>query len=99
MNLILLRAAEVDGNGVAQLTDARAGHVATVLKAAPGQQVRVGLIDGPFGTGTVVAVEPARVTLRCHFESATPPRPRLDLLLALPRPKVLRRSMRASNSR
>jgi RsmE family RNA methyltransferase len=31
------------------------------------------------------------VTLRCEFDATTPPRPRVDLLLALPRPKVMRR--------
>jgi len=91
VNLILLRATEVDGEGAVALTDARAVHVATVLKATPGQQVRVGILDGPFGTGTVTSTESARVMLRCRFEAATPPRPRLDLLLALPRPKVMRR--------
>jgi 16S rRNA U1498 N3-methylase RsmE len=29
--------------------------------------------------------------VRCVFESVTPPRPRVDVLLALPRPKVMRR--------
>ena len=29
--------------------------------------------------------------MRCEFEATTPARPRLDLLLALPRPKVMRR--------
>ena len=47
-------------------------HVATVLKAAPGQQVRVGILDGAFGTGTVTSVEPARVTMQCRFEEAAP---------------------------
>ena len=31
------------------------------------------------------------VTLRCALEGDTPPRPAIDLLLALPRPKVMRR--------
>ena len=34
---------------------------------------------------------PRGVSLTCAFEAAPPPRPRVDLLLALPRPKVLRR--------
>ena len=90
MNLILVSPAEIE-SGAVRLTDARAAHLATVLKAAPGQQVRVGLVDGPLGTGTVTAVDGAGVSLTCAFEAATPPRPRVDLLLALPRPKVLRR--------
>src|SRR5262249_10617820 len=36
-------------------------------------------------------IEDTRVMLECEFEAAPPPRPRVDLLLALPRPKVLRR--------
>jgi 16S rRNA (uracil1498-N3)-methyltransferase len=90
VNLILIRPNEIDG-GVVRLADGRAAHVAGVLKAVPGQQVRIGLIDGPFGTGTVTAVHPAGVSMICAFEAATPARPRVDVLLALPRPKVLRR--------
>jgi RsmE family RNA methyltransferase len=90
VNLILVSPAEVFG-GAVRLTDARAVHLTTVLKAAPGQRVRIGLVDGPLGTGTVTAVDAAGVSLECAFEPAAPPRPRVDLLLALPRPKVLRR--------
>src|SRR5262249_18493231 len=45
----------------------------------------------PLGTGTVEIVDDGRVTLRCAFEAQPPPAPRVDLLLALPRPKVMRR--------
>jgi len=49
------------------------------------------MLDGSFGTGTVEAVNDGRVTMRCVFDADAPPRPRVDVLLALPRPKVLRR--------
>jgi RsmE family RNA methyltransferase len=41
--------------------------------------------------GTVVAAADSRVTLACVFDPSAPPRSRVDLLLALPRPKVMRR--------
>src|SRR4029453_5948647 len=66
-------------------------HVLNVLKAAPGHDVRVGLLDGPRGVGTVQAADEGAVRLRCRFATEVPPRPRVDLLLALPRPKVMRR--------
>jgi RsmE family RNA methyltransferase len=53
--------------------------------------VRAGVVNGPTGTAEVVAVTPAAVTLRCRLDDRPPPRPRADLLLALPRPKVMRR--------
>ncbi len=97
MNLILLEERErLDGllgpaASCVTLTDARATHLLEVLHATPGQTVRVGVIDGPLGTGTVESASDGRVTMRCVFEGDTPPRPRVDLLLALPRPKVMRR--------
>jgi len=81
----------VDILGEVRLADARAEHLRRVLTVSPGQQVRVGLLDGPLGLGTVTAVTEAAVTLHCTFESGPPPRPSIDLLLAVPRPKVLRR--------
>jgi 16S rRNA (uracil1498-N3)-methyltransferase len=91
MNLILLEERDrVDASSVT-LTDERATHLLDVLRVTPGQTVRVGVIDGPLGTGTVQEAASGRVTMQCVFETQTPPRPRVDVLLALPRPKVMRR--------
>jgi RsmE family RNA methyltransferase len=91
VNLILLEDGEVDGSSHVTLTDARAAHLLDVLHVTPGQPIRIGLVDGPFGTGTVASSSGRSVTLRCAFECAVPPRPAVDLLLALPRPKDMRR--------
>jgi RsmE family RNA methyltransferase len=91
VNLVIVERDEVSAAGEAILSDARATHLLGVLQVTPGQSVRVGLLDGPFGSGTVTSIGSASVSLRCDFEPAIPPRPRVDLLLALPRPKVLRR--------
>lgn len=89
MNLILVP--EPSPDGTLTLTGHQAQHVRDVLRAAPGETVRVGVEDGPVGTGTVLHVAPEQVTLSCVFDRSTPPRPRVDLLLAVPRPKVLKR--------
>jgi RsmE family RNA methyltransferase len=103
MNLILCEADEVRDDGAVTLTGARAAHVREVLRASVGDEVRVGIVDGPCGCATVTAIDAdtidadtleantARVELRCRFEAEAPVRPAVDLLLALPRPKVLRR--------
>src|SRR5688572_16904484 len=91
MNLVLLEEHErVDASRVT-LTDARATHLLGVLRVTPGQTVRVGVLDGPCGTGTIETADDGCVTMRCVFETETPSRPRVDVLLALPRPKVMRR--------
>jgi len=91
MNLILCEADEVGPDGAATLTGARAAHLLQVLRAQPGDTVRLGVVDGPKGHGTVVTIGEDVVVLRCELGDASPPVPAVDLLLALPRPKVLRR--------
>ena len=91
MNLILLERDEVHGHPAVTLSGTRARHVLTVLRVAPGDRVRVGVIDGPRGSAVVTSLDGASVVLDCTWEPEAPPPPRVDLLLALPRPKVMRR--------
>jgi len=91
MNLLLLREHEVRDDGRTSVTGRRARHLIDVLGAAPGRTLRAGLIDGPLGTAEVIAVAADRVQLHCTFEATAPTRADDTLLLAVPRPKVLRR--------
>src|SRR5262245_1847140 len=91
MNLILFEPSEVGKDGRVEATGARAKHLLGVLRVSPGHEVRIGVIDGPLGVGTVVEAADGRVLLDCVFEPDPPKRPCVDLLLAVPRPKVLRR--------
>lgn len=91
MNLVILEERDLAGASEATLTAGRADHLLRVLNVAPGATVRVGLLDGPLGVGTVESTAAGRVTLRCVFDGGIPPRPAVDVLLALPRPKVMRR--------
>jgi len=91
VNLILLTEADrVDGARF-RVTGPRARHVAEVLRAEPGRTLRVGLLEGPLGLGTVTATSPDAAELACVFDAAPPPRPRTDLVLAIPRAKSLRK--------
>ena len=91
MNIVLFEPSEVRPDGHVDVSGARARHLLKVLKVTPGQTVRIGVIDGPLGVGTVSAADDIEVQLNCAFEPVVPERPRVDLLMAVPRPKVLRR--------
>jgi RsmE family RNA methyltransferase len=93
VNLVILEPGESGNGGDTRLIGTRARHLLNVLHVEPGARVRVGILNGPSGVGTVTAIDAAggTVTLQCAFEPAPPSRPAVDLLLALPRPKVLRR--------
>jgi RsmE family RNA methyltransferase len=91
VNLILIEPDELGDDAAVTLSGPRAEHMRAVLKVAPGDTVRIGVVDGGIGTGTVAGVGPDSVVLRCQLELPPPPPPLVDLLLALPRPKVLQR--------
>lgn len=91
MNIVLLEQQEVRADGTVELADVRAKHLIEVLRAGVGSEIRIGVVDGPLGVGAVTQVGDGRVTLQCALSAAAPERPRVDILLAVPRPKVLRR--------
>lgn len=92
MNVVLFGAHEVAADGSAHLAadDRRCQHLRTVLRVSVGQRLRAGILDGALGTATATAVSDHGVTLSCEFDTPSPPA-RDILLLAIPRPRVLRR--------
>ena len=90
MNLILLESEEIQADGTAVLTGKRARHVREVLRAAEGEAIRVGVIDGAMGTATILE-DAKQLRLQCALAGGLPPVPRVDVLLAMPRPKVMNR--------
>lgn len=61
-----------------------------MLRVSEGDELRVGLYEGPIGRGRVMAVGEG-IEIACSFERAPPPRPLLDLVVAVPRPKSLKK--------
>ncbi len=90
MNLILLESDEIQAEGMAVLAGKRARHVREVLQAGEGEGIRVGVVDGALGTATILE-DAKQLRLQCALTDPVPPVPRLDLLLAMPRPKVMNR--------
>lgn len=91
MNLIILYPSDYITKGRVQLNDYRHKHVIDVLKANVGEQIRVGDLNGLMGLGSILVLtdEILEMSVICDVE---PPQPApLNLVLALPRPKVFKR--------
>jgi RsmE family RNA methyltransferase len=91
VNLILIEPDDLKPDGTARIAGPQAEHIRRVLKSSSGHQLRVGVVDGRLGTATITAVSDQFVEVACALDQAPPLRPDIDLLLALPRPKVMRR--------
>ncbi len=98
MNLVLLEQEEVRPDGTARLGAARLQHLREVLRSGPGSTLRAGVLGGRTGTAEVLALGEAEAVLRLTLDRSPPPRPGVDLVLAMPRPKALRRILAASAS-
>ena len=97
MNLIIL--VEQDfrtGSQRAVLHGRRAVHIQRVLRAGVGTVLRVGLLNGLAGKGTVVAQSDSQVELEVELSENGGPGLPGTLLVALPRPKGLRRVLQAA---
>jgi RsmE family RNA methyltransferase len=90
MNRILFEPDEILSDGTVFLTDGRAVHLREILRVAPGQVVATGTLNGFAGVSRVLHVAESGVRLQPDHASALP-EPWFDLLLAVPRPKVLKR--------
>ncbi|MCB1659123.1 MAG: 16S rRNA (uracil(1498)-N(3))-methyltransferase, partial [Pseudomonadales bacterium] len=91
MNLLLLTPQDCPQANIAHLTGRRLQHVLEVHQAQVGQQLRVGMLNGLMGSAEVVHLDKQSLQLRFELDQAPPPKLPLTLLLALPRPKMLKR--------
>lgn len=91
MNLLLLAPDEVAADGTALLTGRRHQHAREVLRVQAGEVLRVGVRRGRCGTGEVIEEGPDGLRLKLTLDADPPPRPGVSLMLAIPRPKALKK--------
>lgn len=91
MNLLLLDDADFVAADRVILRDRRLTHMQEVHRAESGDRLRVGRLGGLMGEGHLLRLEANEAELQVSFDHAPPVKLPLTLLLALPRPKMLRR--------
>lgn len=80
-----------------KLTDHRATHIRAILKLEVGQTLRIGKLNGHIGVGEILSISNDHVEVQLGPLLDKPPAPsRMELILALPRPKSLKRCLRAA---
>jgi 16S rRNA (uracil1498-N3)-methyltransferase len=97
VNLLLVDRAEVRADGTCALDGRRARHLRDVLGVQPGTIVRAGVIDGGVGTAEVIGDDGVIVTVRITVAARAEP-VRVELVLAVPRPKVIARAIEIAAS-
>ncbi len=90
MNRILFEKDEIKADGTVTLGGVRALHILNVLHGEVGQTLKTGVVDGLAGTGVITSIDGETVTVKAsHTVKAKGPW--ADLILAPPRPRVMKR--------
>ena len=96
MNLILFREHEI---GVPlQRRDARAKHILEVLRRVEGEDVAVGLINGPRGKALVREITPVELVLEFTWGEVEPLPDPISLIVGLSRPQTNRKVLREATA-
>ena len=93
MNLLLLEEADFIAADRVILRDRRLVHLHEVHRADEGDSLRVGRLGGLMGKGRILRLGPQEAELQVTFDQPPPPKLSITLLLALPRPKMLKRTL------
>ncbi len=97
MNLLLFDREERQGKRLF-LTGRRAEHIQKVLRLQPGDQLRLGEVNGLVGTGVIRKITDTGVELKVELTTAPRPEPDITLILALPRPIMLKRILKQATT-
>jgi len=97
VNLILIHPDEITAEQV-ELSDRRAEHIYKVLRSKEGDLVRVGVINGRMGLGRIKGLYDRKVLLDLTLSEKPLPPPPIDLIIAMPRPIMLKRVLSQASS-
>jgi len=97
VNLLLLDREELRSDGTCAVSDRRAQHLRGVLAVDVGSTVRAGIVGGSLGTAEVLSID-GDVVLRFTASGVTPAPAPVELVLAIPRPKVITRTIEIASS-
>lgn len=91
MNLVLLFKEDFINERHVHIRGRRFQHIYHIHKASIGDQLRVGLVNQKMGTGTITAIEKEFLSMEVVLNTEPPTALPTTLILALPRPKMLKR--------
>jgi RsmE family RNA methyltransferase len=94
VNLIILFEQDYLNETTVRLNDERFLHIKKIHQSSIGNHVRVGLLNGLMGKGTITDLTESHVDISVHLDQTPPKKIPLTIILSLPRPKMVRRIFR-----
>ncbi|GAA4648452.1 16S rRNA (uracil(1498)-N(3))-methyltransferase [Kistimonas scapharcae] len=93
MNLLLLEESDFVSDARVVISGRRLSHVTDIHQASIGDTLRVGRVNGLMGAGVIQVLDTHQMVLDVTLTETPPVSLPLTVLLSLPRPKMLKRSL------
>jgi len=93
MNIVLLSESDFTDKNHAIVAGRRLEHLSRVLKVKQGDALKVGVVNGLMGIGHVLRYDQQKCTLSVELDREPPAPLPCTLIMALPRPKTLKKSL------
>jgi len=98
LNLVLLFDEDFIATNRVRLQGRRQEHIVKVLRASVGDELCVGLLNKKMGAGRIICLEKHYLEMEVTLKTSPPEALPVTLILALPRPIVLKRILSAASS-
>jgi RsmE family RNA methyltransferase len=95
VNLIILFEQDFLSEKKVRLSDERFRHIKTVHRSQAGHTIKVGRLNGLIGSGVITHMTDEAVDIEIELNQKPPQKLPLTVILALPRPKMIRRIFRS----
>lgn len=94
MNQLLLSTDQIDKNGKVKITGNPLEHIRKILKLGLGETIRIGIVNGSMGIAHICSVSDKdfiEIEIDTNTLKPPPKPPNCKVVMALPRPKMMRR--------
>lgn len=93
MNLIIVEKSDFIDENIVRLKNRRLEHIKNIHRAECGDNLRVGQLGGKIGHGTILDINDSFVDLKLSLTEEPPKASNIQIILAMPRPKVFKRTL------
>ena len=93
MNLIIVEKTDFINENTVRLKNRRFEHIKNIHRAEEGEMLKVGELNGKMGTGIILEINNDYVDLELSLTEDPPKASNIQLILAMPRPKVFKRTL------
>ncbi len=98
MNMVLLFKEDFVSSDLVRLKGRRLKHITSVISPVTGDSLLVGLLNGNMGRGTIIKADKDFIELKVCLNNEPPAPVEINLILALPRPKMFKRVLESVTS-